>query len=1010
MFTLKALRSPQTCCYFLISTTVVIFLGSNLSVSQASLVSDSFLLHESCYNWQQNLLWFHLISNFLIGMAHYLIPITLAFFVLKHRDLPFKWFFLFFGAFITACGTTYWIEVWTLWYPHYWLFGFVKAIAAAMSIMMAIALMFVIPRAFSIAGINQLREATETPETDIAAHHLVVTELRRLKSELEDRVEKRTFDLQQANLTLAFKEEEIRSVVENMVDCVITIDEDGIIRSANPAVEKVFGYTAAQVLGRPVTILMPEPHCSAHDHYIRHYRETGQARIIGIGREVEGLHKNGERIALDLAISEYFVHGQRFFTGILRDIRERTRIMKDLEQARYDADRANRAKSDFLAAMSHEIRTPMNGVLGMIEVLHQSGLTGQQLEMANLIRESAFSLLGIIDGILDFSKIEAGQLEIENAPMSVVDIVEKVCDILDYLAIKKGVELTLFADPMIPDEVLGDALRLRQILLNLAGNAIKFSSGERRTGRVSIRASLAKRDTKQVTVEIKVADNGIGMGEETQRRIFTPFTQADASTARYFGGTGLGLVISRNLVQLMGGDISVQSAPGRGSTFTVCLPLALPSTTQDASVAASELAGLSCLLVGGPEGLAADLAVYLAHAGAVVERVTDLAVARSKIGTLPPCLWLLMIDTGQDVIPVEELRAIGDALSGLNSRCVIHESEHDQLVTVEPRSFIIARGRRRMSRSTIKGFVTLDGNNLHRRSFIRMVAVAAGLAREEEALPLLEKGLVAPPTLSREEALQRGRLILVVEDNEINQQVISHQLRLLGYVADIVSNGYQALEQWQTTSYGLLLTDLHMPGMDGYQLVAAIRAKERGVQHIPIIALSAIALQGEMERCRHAGMDDYLSKPAQMTVLRTMLEKWLQPATDSCLDFPASLIQNPLQVTEIEPINLNTLRDFVGDDAEVHRAFLCNFRVSLSETTAELKAACESKEAARAGALAHKLKSSARCVGALDLGELCAAMERAGDADDIEELISLLPHFNAEVAAVDYFIMKKYST
>lgn len=248
-------------------------------------------------------------------MAHYLIPITLAFFVLKHRDLPFKWFFLFFGAFITACGTTYWIEVWTLWYPHYWLFGFVKAIAAAMSIMMAIALMFVIPRAFSIAGINQLREATETPETDIAAHHLVVTELRRLKSELEDRVEKRTFDLQQANLTLAFKEEEIRSVVENMVDCVITIDEDGIIRSANPAVEKVFGYTAAQVLGRPVTILMPEPHCSAHDHYIRHYRETGQARIIGIGREVEGLHKNGERIALDLAISEYFVHGQRFFYG-----------------------------------------------------------------------------------------------------------------------------------------------------------------------------------------------------------------------------------------------------------------------------------------------------------------------------------------------------------------------------------------------------------------------------------------------------------------------------------------------------------------------------------------------------------------------------------------------------------------------------------------------------------------------------------------------------------------------
>ncbi|MDQ3268111.1 MAG: PAS domain S-box protein, partial [Pseudomonadota bacterium] len=335
----------------------------------------------------------------------------------------------------------------------------------------------------------------------LGALALVITRLRRVSVELEHQVTQRTADLERANVAMTIKEEEIRSVVEHLVDCVITIDEKGIIRSANPVVEKLFGYTRDEVIGQNVSMLMPEPHRGGHDGYMEKYYQTGQAKIIGIGREVEGLHKNGERIAVYLAVSEYFVGEKRYFTGILRDVRERVRIMKDLEQARFEAEQASQAKSAFLAAMSHEIRTPMNGVIGMADVLQQTSLSGYQVEMVNLIRESAFALLGIIEDILDFSKIEAGRLEIERVPTNVADVVVKACDMLEHLAVKKGVELTLFIDPAIPQEVLSDALRLRQVLVNLANNAIKFSSGQQQQpGRVSVRALLAKPGPDQVTV------------------------------------------------------------------------------------------------------------------------------------------------------------------------------------------------------------------------------------------------------------------------------------------------------------------------------------------------------------------------------------------------------------------------------------------------------------------------------------------------------------------------------
>ena len=387
---------------------------------------------------------------------------------------------------------------------------------------------------------------------------------------------------------------------------------------------------------------------------------------------------------------------------------------------------------------------------------------------------------------------------------------------------------------------------------------------------MSIPESL--RDVKQILLEFRVTDNGIGMDAATQARLFTAFTQADASTTRSFGGAGLGLAISRHLVKLMGGEITVQSEPGTGSTFTVRLPFVLPPTQSGAG------------------------AVHIA--------------------------------------------AVGDRVYG------------------------------------------------------------------RKDLPDNAGATSAP--LPRKEVRRQDSLILIAEDNEINQKVILQQLKLLGQTADVADNGREALECWQGGGYSLLLTDLHMPEMDGYELTAAIRTAEKtGNARMPIIAITANALKGEAERCRKVGMDDYLSKPVQLASLKAMLEKWMPVAESVPID-SNSVDSAPLQTattpTQSVPVDVNILKALVGDDEAVIREFLRDFRISAAKIAAELKAACNSLHAAQAGALAHKLKSSARSMGALALGELCAEMEQAGKAGQIEALAVLMPRFEAEIAAVDKYL------
>ena len=627
---------------------------------------------------------------------------------------------------------------------------------------------------------------------------------------------------------------------------------------------------------------------------------------------------------------------------------------EELERARQAADAATQAKSDFLASMSHEIRTPMNGVIGMVEVLGRSSLKTHQMEMVELIRESAFSLLTIIDDILDFSKIEAGRLEIEARPLSVPDVVEKVCVMLNRLAEKQNVELMLFTDPMIPETVAGDSLRLRQVLTNLVNNAIKFSGSTRRVGKVLVRAVLKQVEGDQAWIEFQIIDNGIGMDEETISRLFTAFTQADSSTTRRFGGTGLGLAISDRLASLMGGDISVQSTPDQGSRFVLRLPFQMQGLPEAPRRVFSPVGGLFCLMVedGGGSEISRDWLAYLVDSGAQARCVADLQALRDVAPTLEPGLWVWIIHAGScEPPPIDALRA----MASLN-------------LAIDARFVVIGRGPDRYPHRVDADRVTVDGNVLTRAALLRAVAIAAGRAQEEED----EHGArhrpaqSLPMVLSREEARRTGRLILVVEDNEINQKVIIQQLGLLGLTADVTGDGLHALHRWQTGDYALILTDLHMPGMDGFQLSAAIRSDElaRGLTRTPIIALTANALKHEAEHCLQSGMDDCLRKPVPLAALEAVLQKWLPAPAAQPASTPSAL-------------DVQVLRDLIGNDDELVAGFLQEFRRSLAQAVSNMAAACETLDGARLSAAAHKLKSSARAVGALPLGELCVELELA---------------------------------
>ncbi|MFZ2309793.1 MAG: PAS domain S-box protein [Rhodoferax sp.] len=815
----------------------------------------------------------------------------------------------------------------------------------------------------AVVSVTALRDAQDT----IIGYLLIGT----------DNTARKQIEADQKKLDQRLRDQQFytRSLIESNIDALITTDPSGIITDVNKQMEALTGCTRDELIGAPFKNYFTDPQ-RAEDAI---KRVLSEKKITDY--ELTALSRDSEETVVSYNATTFYDR-DRVLQGVVavaRDVTEQKRLDQvlleqnvELESAKQVAEKANLAKSEFLATMSHEIRTPMNGVIGMIDVLQQSSLTGPQMEMTNIIHDSAFALLAVINDILDFSKIEAKKLEIENIPMSIADVVEGACESINHMALKRSVELTLFVDPAIPGALLGDPGRLRQVLINLTNNAIKFSSGQGRTGRVSVRALLSARQEGTVSLVFHVADNGIGIDEATRGRLFSAFIQADTSTTRNFGGTGLGLAISGQLVDIMGGEITVQSELGKGSVFSVQVAFAVAPEARTGAEGLSLVAGLNCLVVGGGStSLADDMAAYLGNEKALVEQASDLAGALQWLQRHPAGLGIVVID---DAVAASLLSGLREAQGPAQD---IHFA-------------VIGRGRRRRPRMGGADLVAVDGNLLTRKVLLETVAIAAGRAtlQDRDVSKVEEKP--SPVPVSHEEARRVGSLILVAEDNEYNQKVILQQLMLLGRTADIANNGREALNRWQSGAYSLLITDLHMPMMDGYELTAAIRAAEAGKVRIPIIAFTANALKGETEHCVEIGMDDYLSKPVQLAQLKAMLDKW-QPVGVS-------------DAGTTNAVDVNVLKALIGSEDALVREFLRDFHASATTMALALQTSYASGDWAATGALAHKLKSSSRSVGALALGDLCQSIETAGKGGETANLAHMLQQFEHELKRVDAFL------
>jgi two-component system, sensor histidine kinase and response regulator len=652
-------------------------------------------------------------------------------------------------------------------------------------------------------------------------------------------------------------EEKFRTLSDSAQDAIVMIDAEDQILSWNRAAERLFGYAKAEAIGaRFHPLVVPERFREASSKGLAQFRQTGTGAAIGTVRELAALRKDGSEFPIDLSLSMVKLRDRYLAIGIVRDITERKRTELALREAMEEARASARLKSQFLANMSHEIRTPMNGVVGMTELLLDTELTNEQRSLANTVRTSAESLLTIINDILDFSKIEAGMLTFEQRPFELREPVEGCLQVMAERAHTKGLELAYLIDDNVPVQVIGDAGRLQQVLLNLVGNALKFTEH----GEVVVRVTREGEESGRARLRFTVTDTGMGIAPEARKRLFQPFSQADGSITRKFGGTGLGLAISKQLVGLMGGEIGVESEVGRGSTFWFTVRLAAQPAALRVIPRRVDLAGQRALIVDDNQTnrdiLQRQLNAWRVATVCAADGESALALLRHLAPADPPFNFALldMQMPGMSGFDLARQITADPALAGLKLLMLT------SMGSMPPFGETAAAG---VTACLTKPIQQAD---LH-----EAIASLLGMGKPRPVVPSAPARLPPEPKPLR---------ILLAEDNVVNQNVARMQLARLGYMVDITVDGRAALEAAQTHPYDVVLMDCQMPEMDGYEATRHLRAWEQtrhaaGENSTPlyIIAMTASAMAGDREACLAAGMDDYISKPVQGSELAAALAR-----------------------------------------------------------------------------------------------------------------------------------------
>jgi PAS domain S-box-containing protein len=643
-------------------------------------------------------------------------------------------------------------------------------------------------------------------------------------------------------------EEQFRALLESAPDAVLIADSRGIIALVNAQAERIFGYGRQEMVGQPVEMLIPEEARTGHARQCEGYRGSGSARRMGVGMELNGLRKNGEEFPVEVSLSPIATANGSWVAAAIRDISERKLVERQLVIARQKAEEANRAKSAFLAAMSHEIRTPMNSILGMSDLLSETDLNDAQRQYVQIFRRAGANLLNLINDILDFSKIEAGHLELERTEFQLRELVDQAVELVAPKARGKGIALVSRCSPNVPSWFAGDSTRLRQVLINLLGNAIKFTE----TGEVVLTVQDPQPGSDDL-LEFSVSDTGIGIPAEQLETVFEDFKQGDSSTTRKYGGSGLGLAISRGIVERMGGTISLASEIGKGSTFRFSARLQpIRERQEEAVIAVQDFHGHRVAIVDSSTTNRLILRETLAGWGIEAAEFASCEDTLADLAKMPPgrCRYsCIVIDSRIDRRIDSGMSATNGFETGARIRTIFPDLPL-LMLSSDDRPGDEARSRE-------SGFSGYAARPVSRTGLLQLISKSLERVRIEVA---------GPPGKSLR--------VLLAEDSPDNRLLVQLYLEGGPYALTFAEDGGQAVQQAANGEYDIILMDLQMPVMDGLAATRKIREmeRERGGCAVPIVALSANARPEDVESSLEAGCTAHLSKPISKRRLRTALD------------------------------------------------------------------------------------------------------------------------------------------